>query len=287
MAFPCQVCDKTFNRAQDRSRHIRLKKDDLHKEYTEQQQQILVRQLSTTVEAVTAIGTTTVSERVPSHNTLSVELNDVDEETPSSWNMDVDSNSTGVSDDEQSMISSAEVPVVDMEDNDDEVFVETMAAASAALGGIDLDGIPEAFDFLPEPDLELGDEEAAAENSMPTFQNPRRTLIDMDEEQPTYKWHSSGGKVYGIEPTAHARWRALLQTDSGSGPYRPFNSRLDWEIAQWTLKEKISQKSFDRFLIIPEVRSSVLVTQHTLHMYVRSKRNWDYLSQVLALCCRL
>ncbi|KAE9389172.1 hypothetical protein BT96DRAFT_762258, partial [Gymnopus androsaceus JB14] len=35
--------------------------------------------------------------------------------------------------------------------------------------------------------------------------------------------------------------------------YKPFRNRLDWEIAQWAVKEKIHQKSFNRLLNIPQV----------------------------------
>ncbi|KAF5388791.1 hypothetical protein D9757_005570 [Collybiopsis confluens] len=36
--------------------------------------------------------------------------------------------------------------------------------------------------------------------------------------------------------------------------YRPFNSRLEWEVTQWAVKQRISQKAFDRLLKIPEVK---------------------------------
>lgn len=159
------------------------------------------------------------------------------------------------SDDEEIIISGDEVPVGDDEDDENDTFVQTMEATSAALGGIDLDGIAEvAFDFLPDPDVDIGHEEAAAEPHT-IHHNSRCTLVDMDDEQPTFKWHSGAGQIYGIEPTIHARWNTLFQRAPGSQPYEPFNSRLDWEIAQWTVKEQISQKSFNRLLNIPEVNA--------------------------------
>ncbi|KAJ3737970.1 hypothetical protein EV360DRAFT_9234, partial [Lentinula raphanica] len=35
--------------------------------------------------------------------------------------------------------------------------------------------------------------------------------------------------------------------------YSPFASRLEWEISQWAVKEKVSQSSFNRLLEIPQV----------------------------------
>ncbi|KAJ3819830.1 hypothetical protein F5880DRAFT_1466499, partial [Lentinula raphanica] len=37
----------------------------------------------------------------------------------------------------------------------------------------------------------------------------------------------------------------------------PFASRLDWEISQWAVKEKVSQSSFNRLLKIPQVKEKL------------------------------
>ncbi|KAE9395470.1 hypothetical protein BT96DRAFT_1043715 [Gymnopus androsaceus JB14] len=166
---------------------------------------------STTVEAATSAAATITSARTPILDNVSVQWNDVDcDDLPSSWNMDVDSpESDAYSDDEESIISGAEVPVVEDDDNDEsEIFVQTMAAASHALGGLDLDDIPEAFDFLPGPDLDVAEGEAGPGPSTAAYQRTRRTLIEIDAEQPTYKWHQTAGQVYGHEPTIHNHWQA-------------------------------------------------------------------------------
>src|SRR6266545_2709161 len=36
-------------------------------------------------------------------------------------------------------------------------------------------------------------------------------------------------------------------------PFRPFNSELDWKIAQWAIKDGPGQNAFDRFLSVPGV----------------------------------
>ncbi|KAJ3753473.1 hypothetical protein EV360DRAFT_29816, partial [Lentinula raphanica] len=67
--------------------------------------------------------------------------------------------------------------------------------------------------------------------------------------------HKEAGKIIRQERNIYQRWRRIF-ADKGaqaSNNYQPFSSRLEWEISQWAVKEKISQKSFDRFLKIPEV----------------------------------
>lgn len=256
MAFPCFVCDKLFNRPQDRSSHIRLKKDEGHKQYFQQQQQNMIHQFSATVDAATSAAHTSPDSR-PVIAEVSVEWNDVDNnDLPSTWNMNIDPlESERSSDEEQSIISSVEVPIVEDDDDRENLphIEDTMAAASFALGGINLDDIPDAFDFLPDPEVDVGDAAPSTGN-----QGTRRTLIDIDAEQPTFKWHQSAGQVYGEEPIIHARWQSLFNSGSDSQAYQPFRSRLDWEIAQWAVKEKISQKSFNRLLNIPQVVCSLL-----------------------------
>ncbi|KAF9065520.1 hypothetical protein BDP27DRAFT_1384504 [Rhodocollybia butyracea] len=39
--------------------------------------------------------------------------------------------------------------------------------------------------------------------------------------------------------------------------YHPFASQLDWEIAQWAVTEKISQKALDRLLKVPQVQQKL------------------------------
>ena len=260
MSFLCFVCDKNFSRLQDRSSHIRLKKDDAHKQYLRQQQESLTHQFSTTVEAATSAAATITSARTPLLHNVSVQWNDVDcDDLPSPWDMDVDSPDSDVySEDEQSIISGPEAPVVE-DDGDDEteIFAQTMAAASHAFGGLDLDDIfadiPEAFNFLPDPDLDAAEGEAGPGPSTAAYQHTRRTLVEIDAEQPTYKWHQTAGQVYGHEPTIHTHWQALFNAGPESQEYKPFHNRLDWEIAQWAVKEKIHQKSFNRLLNIPQV----------------------------------
>ncbi|KAJ3965877.1 hypothetical protein EV361DRAFT_774298, partial [Lentinula raphanica] len=62
------------------------------------------------------------------------------------------------------------------------------------------------------------------------------------------------GEVLRRESTVYQRWQRIF-SKKVIEDYKPFESRLEWEISQWAVKEKLSQKSFDRLLKIPEVRS--------------------------------
>lgn len=73
-------------------------------------------------------------------------------------------------------------------------------------------------------------------------------------------WNESAGKIYRHEPSVHARWQTLFTRQASSlDGYEPFCSQLDWEVAQWAVKEQISQTSLNRFLKIPDVSVTLLV----------------------------
>ncbi|KAE9389583.1 hypothetical protein BT96DRAFT_759619, partial [Gymnopus androsaceus JB14] len=59
----------------------------------------------------------------------------------------------------------------------------------------------------------------------------------------------------GLEENIREQWDRLFgaKTDLSNTGYHPFSSRLDWEIAQWAVKEKIGHGSLNRLLAIPEV----------------------------------
>ncbi|KAJ3713079.1 hypothetical protein C8R42DRAFT_535199, partial [Lentinula raphanica] len=65
------------------------------------------------------------------------------------------------------------------------------------------------------------------------------------------------GEVLRRESTVYRRWQRIFSGKDKKvmDDYQPFESRLEWEISQWAVKEKLSQKAFDRLLKIPEVQS--------------------------------
>jgi len=86
---------------------------------------------------------------------------------------------------------------------------------------------------------------------------PIRQLDDIPEAR-VIDWHPTAGTVIpsGLEQNVYERWDRLFgaKTDMADSGYKPFSSRLDWEIAQWAVKEKIGHGSLNRLLAIPEVR---------------------------------
>ncbi|KAJ3755332.1 hypothetical protein EV360DRAFT_22336, partial [Lentinula raphanica] len=78
-------------------------------------------------------------------------------------------------------------------------------------------------------------------------------LIDDEDNIPV--WDSKAGEVYGVDKDIEQRWRGISsqKDEEEARCYEPFASRLEWEVCQWSVKEKISQNSFNRFLKIPQV----------------------------------
>ncbi|KAJ3792062.1 hypothetical protein GGU11DRAFT_693978 [Lentinula aff. detonsa] len=131
------------------------------------------------------------------------------------------------------------------------------APEALALDGVDLEEISgEIFSFLPNPDLEdVAEGEAGPGQSTTTSRTKlRHTFIDNTNSR-TYQWHPTTEKVFGQEPVMQACWQSLFSREdsSGNSKYKPFSGRLDWELAQWAMQEKISHRSFDCLLKIPQV----------------------------------
>lgn len=211
-----------------------------------------MNQFSTTVETVTSAAVDVLPMNSPA---ALVQENDVDQDDlPSGSHMDVDSSCEISSDSEQSIISGPDIPVEEYHEHEEtQQFPLPMDGNSDLLHGLDFDELPETFDFLPDPDLDVTEEELSPRLSTFSSRRTRRTLIDIEAEKPTYKWHQTAGQVYGQESTIHAHWQSVFNAGPDVEPYKPFHSQLDWEIAQWAIKEKIPQKSFNRLLSIPQV----------------------------------
>lgn len=259
MSYQCFVCDHTFKRSQDRASHIRLKKDDSHRQYFLKQEQEIVKRFLEAVHVAVSVATDASSLLPPILEAPSVQINDVDSwDLPSSRDMEIETDLDEL--DERASIVSEEAEIVaDIpEDEEDASIALSLEEASRSVWeGFDFTDIDNIFDFLPDPELDdtvgLGDVGISGS----TEALKRRTLVDEDEKTWTYRWHPTAGKVYEYKQNINSHWRSLFQQGYGSSAsdqaYKPFNSRLDWEIAQWATKEKISQKSFDRLLDIPSV----------------------------------
>ncbi|KIK50407.1 hypothetical protein GYMLUDRAFT_110459, partial [Collybiopsis luxurians FD-317 M1] len=60
--------------------------------------------------------------------------------------------------------------------------------------------------------------------------------------------------------------------------YVPFSSHIEWELAQWAIKEKISQKSFNWLLQIPQVA----LLSFDLQMVLNSKKTRSWYTKCLS-----
>lgn len=262
MSFQCFICEQKFKRLQDRAAHIQLKKDDAHRQFFLDQEQNILLHFSETVQQRSHIPTHNSSLLPPALEVPSVQINDVDiGNLPSSRDMDIDQEDGSCleSDDDGSIASEEMGRVEDIEDLKNEAILSRSvdATARALLEDFNFTELAEIFDFIPDPDLDIVLEEGVTDPdpSPATHGQTRRTFVDDDTDSRTYRWHSTAGRVYRREPTVHARWKSLFgETGGQSGSaYAPFSSRIEWELAQWAIQEKISQKSFDRLLRIPQV----------------------------------
>ncbi|KAF5350938.1 hypothetical protein D9757_014387 [Collybiopsis confluens] len=254
----------------DRDLHLDLKEDGPHRKYTSLQARRISRQFNNTADAALVAATTshnyaTTSPQlttIPNHsvNRLAVEPR---EDGNMDVDMDVDHGVDGNETDDSEGSIEVEVPDtgVDEESRKDAVFSEVLEiAAEIMLEHSD------AFNFLPESagleatSVEMQEEDNNDATTGQTYRRMDRTLLEEDVESRTYKWHPTAGKTYGYKPDVHMRWKRLFSSskmESRHDSYRPFSSRLDWELAQWVIQEKITHSSFDRFLQIPEVKEKL------------------------------
>ncbi|KAJ3765099.1 hypothetical protein FB446DRAFT_655726 [Lentinula raphanica] len=128
------------------------------------------------------------------------------------------------------------------------------------LYGTDLDDIDSLFNFLPDED-DLPTSVPKSSLDPPPPQPLHRSLVE--DEDNTWIWHPTAGKVVKMDRNVEKRWLGIKsgkdEADS-MGCYSPFSSRLEWEVTQWAVKEKVSQGSVNRLLQIPQVKEKLGLT---------------------------
>ncbi|KAF5347147.1 hypothetical protein D9757_013661 [Collybiopsis confluens] len=282
MEVECPVCFRSFRTAGDRDKHVRGKQDQLHKQHFRNRIQALTTQFSKTVDHLS-----TTQPQQPSGHSESgsdselpkVELNDVDaNDLPvMSRDMDVDDMDVDSDNDDDNM------PELYLDDEDSEPESENAFnqrfdnAIKEFLEAQSAESIEDMFNFLPDlDDSESGsenssdsgsdldsDSDAGSTSQADTRRQMDRALVEDENEPRTWQWHPTAGKVYGYRSTqGYKQWKDLFSEveDASSTSdqahaesYSPFASRLDWELAQWAVKEKVSQSAFDRLLQIPQM----------------------------------
>ena len=172
MSFQCFICEQKFKRLQDRAAHIRLKKDDAHRQFFLDQEQNILLHFSETVQQRSHIPTHNSSLLPPALEVLSVQINDVDiGDLPSSRDMDIDQEDGSCleSDDDGSIASEEMGRVEDIEDLKNEAILSRSvdATARALLEDFNFTELAEIFDFIPDPDLDIVLEEGVTDLTHP------------------------------------------------------------------------------------------------------------------------
>lgn len=125
----------------------------------------------------------------------------------------------------------------------------------------DLLGIPELGQAGPGP--------ATRKSRMRRMLGGTARFFDDDEQDESLLFkveHPTAGAPIRSTSTLHNRWAALYGSQSvpkttgaellEADIYRPFASRLEWELSEWMVKEGIGHGTFDRLLSISGVSSA-------------------------------
>ncbi|KAJ7939775.1 hypothetical protein B0H13DRAFT_2497549 [Mycena leptocephala] len=120
----------------------------------------------------------------------------------------------------------------------------------------------DVFQFIPLAPNEPGP------SSAPQLTGQSRYLSDEDDSR-VIDSHPTAGQVIRMNDNLHAKWQhsfGLALDPDGDvemhGPdspniFAPFASKLDWQIAEWVIKDGPGHKAFDRLLRIPGVREKL------------------------------
>lgn len=198
----------------------------------------------------TASSSSWATEARPPPSVVSDEAHSEDDDNDSNNDNDDSDNVNAITD--QFWDKEEEAVEIEVQENDQEA---KDAVAEALLASIDLEGLRDFLNFLPNTDIDDVTAGQAGPGPATVAHCQLRRLINDDLDTRTWCWDETGGWVYLTQKDIHTQWKSLFP-DSGQAPaqeYSPFTSKLDWEIAQWAVKEKVSQKAFNRLLQIPEV----------------------------------
>lgn len=137
--------------------------------------------------------------------------------------------------------------------------------------------------FIDRPDVAIGEQgpgPSTMRSRLGQMIGARARYLDDDgdegENDDIVLEHPTAGEEIRTADGLYQRWTALfgdqqqeengMDVDNGALPdlaerdlYRPFASRIDWEIARWMVTENIGHGSFNRLLEIDGVRTYILL----------------------------
>ncbi|KAF5343887.1 hypothetical protein D9757_015253 [Collybiopsis confluens] len=258
MDISCPVCNKTFSRPQDQLAHLNLTRDKDHRRHVHHQNQILdrrfVRALETAIQAKRN-GSRRRARKLRSTNGRVIGVSNVNARKIGRNQEFFAASASASSFPTLPMDVDIGVAVQkDTEQLDDALFEQTLDEIFRRLGS---SGDDESGDFVFLPDPAAGAVDNTLDSGPPLYRS-NHSLVE-DGTPSICIWHPTAGKVFGSQPNVHERWRELFskQGPEGDKRYKPFVSRLEWEMARWTVMEKVSQKSFDRLLQIPNMKENL------------------------------
>ncbi|KAF5316434.1 hypothetical protein D9619_006912 [Psilocybe cf. subviscida] len=135
--------------------------------------------------------------------------------------------------------------------------------------------------LLPEPDDQSPVPPSGSSTNQQTQGNLRPITLDDNEDTRHIVEHPTAGRIF----SHHAN---PLGTDIASdNVYTPFSSELDWKVAEWAVKDRVGNNSFDRLLDIPGVVEKLGLSYkniQNLHGVVDSfsERAGDWKTQTLS-----
>ncbi|KAF5354347.1 hypothetical protein D9757_014336 [Collybiopsis confluens] len=227
MDFPCPICSKTFAEPGDRTRHIKTKQDNNHREHYRKQMETQAARMTKTVNRITQ-----VLPSAPSHADLQASdayNMDVDEDSSesdvSALAMDVD-NEDGNDCDSESDVDGSLVSLPfdtidqDMADEDFQSDPELARTLEEASHYMDLESMECQFNFLPYPATTPGPLATPSESSTSSGLDS-----DFSEEEPEAGsgYNSDSDSLFSVEEN-QAQESVLsnlteeTKTNSGTSP---------------------------------------------------------------------
>jgi hypothetical protein len=140
----------------------------------------------------------------------------------------------------------------------------------------DLGGFADLFHFIPpieEDFIEIGEAGPGPSTRERSSRFRQHRFLDDDNDSQYIQEHPTAGHKIRMDKSLHEKWKAAFSTDAdgdvdmdfdhntsaaSANAFTPFASELDWQVAQWAVKDQIGHNSLNRLLSIPGVRFGIL-----------------------------
>ena len=133
------------------------------------------------------------------------------------------------------------------------------------LGPSDFHFIPREQD--PTPEEMEGEQGPGPQTAAHRIQWQAHRVLNDDSDDRVTDTHPLAGRISWKESPPRLRSEEDMdvdRADNENNPFYPFNSELDWKVAQWAVKDNPGHNAFDRLLAVPGVGVMVYLTLPTL-----------------------